>query len=296
MSGDEIIAFIEDSFGAFQQRQAAPSWQWGRANLEAAVTDLARHQLIKDDGTGRYELAPLGQLAGESGTDIVSIIRLVSALSMPFVGLDDATLIALAQITTELDMLYLPLNKTSKNKEPQRWLGGLQQEGVATRLLQIGAREASAVTLRAKKAAACLLWMSGLSRQEIEMRLMQHMLDNVAAGAVDQVRSRTVDLLPVVVAVAEIMRDVDLADRQSDLMLRLELGLSSDLLGIARVCRGRLTRAEYLRLHTVGLGTIDAVAKATVEDLAKRLGGNKARASTVLELVRTISQAASPAA
>ena len=296
MSGDEIIAFIEDSFGAFQQRQAAPSWQWGRANLEAAVTDLARHQLIKDDGTGRYELAPLGRLAGESGTDIVSIIRLVSALSMPFVGLDDATLIALTQITTEVDKTYLPLNKTSKNKEPQRWLGGLQQEGVATRLLQIGAREASAVTLRAKKAAACLLWMSGLSRQEIEMRLMQHMRENVAAGAVDQVRSRTIDLLPVVVAVAEIVRDIDLADRQSDLMLRLELGLPSDLLGIARVCRGRLTRAEYLRLHAVSLGTVNALAKASVEDLTKRLGGNKARAGTVLELVRAASQAASEAA
>ena len=121
-------------------------------------------------------------------------------------------------------------------------------------------------------------------------------LTYLAAGAVDQVRSRTVDLLPVVVAVAEIMRDIDLADRQSDLMLRLELGLPFDLLGIARVCRGRLTRAEYLRLHAVGLGTVDAVAKASVEDLAKHLRGNKARASTVMELVRTISQAASQAA
>jgi hypothetical protein len=92
------------------------------------------------------------------------------------------------------------------------------------------------------------------------------------------------------------MRDIDLADRQSDLMLRLELGLPSDLLGIARVCRGRLTRAEYLRLHAVGLGTVNAVAKASVEDLTKRLGGNKARASTVLELVRAASQAASEAA
>jgi ATP-dependent DNA helicase len=130
MSGGEIIAFIEDSFGAFQQQQAAPSWQWGRANLEAAVTDLARHQLIEHDGAGRYELAPLGRLAGESGIDVLSIIRLVDTLRMPFVGLNDATLISLTQITTELDEIYLPLNKKSKNKEPHSWLGGLQQEGV----------------------------------------------------------------------------------------------------------------------------------------------------------------------
>ena len=123
------------------------------------------------------------------------------------------------------------------------------------------------------------------------MRLMQHMRENVAAGAVDQVRSRTIDLLPVVVAVAEIVRDIDLADRQTDLMLRLERGIPSDLLGIARVCRGRLTRAEYLRLHAVGLGTADAVAKASVEELTKQLGGDEARASTVLELVRATSNA-----
>ena len=50
---------------------------------------------------------------------------------------------------------------------------------------------------------ACLLWMSGRSRQDIEMTLTQHMCETVAAGAVNQVRSRTIDLLPVVISVAE---------------------------------------------------------------------------------------------
>jgi hypothetical protein len=38
------------------------------------------------------------------------------------------------------------------------------------------------------------------------------------------VRSRTIDLLPVVIPVVEIVRNFDLAERQDDLMLRLELG------------------------------------------------------------------------
>jgi helicase len=63
------------------------------------------------------------------------------------------------------------------------------------------------MSFRAKKATACLLWMGSRSRQEIEMHLMQHMRENAAAGAVNQVRSRTIDLLPVVVSVAEILRD-----------------------------------------------------------------------------------------
>lgn len=296
MTGEEIVAFIEDSFGAFQQRQAAPSWQWGKEKLEAAVADLARHQLIEDDRASRYALGPLGRLAGESGTDVVSIIRLVDALRMPFVGLDDATLIALTQITTELDEIYLPFNKRSKNKEPQRWVGGLQHEGVATRLLQVGAPDGPAVTLRAKKAAACLLWMSGRSRQDIEMQLMQHMRENVAAGAVDQVRSRTIDLLPVVIAVAEIVRDADLTDRETDLLLRLELGITPDLLGVARLYRGRLTRVEYLRLRAAGLGTVDALANASSDALPEQLAGDEARANTILDLVRAANDKASPAA
>jgi helicase len=280
MTADEIVAFIEDSFGAFQQRQVAPAWEWG-PNLGTAVADLARHALIEDDGAGRFTLAPLGRLAGESGTDVVSMIRLVEALRNPTVGIDDATLIALAQLTTELDVIYLPINKKSKNREPMRWLGDLQRLGVATGILRIGAREVHTPTLRGKKAMACLLWMSGRSRGEIERTLTQHMLENVAAGAVNQVRSRTLDLLPVVISVAEIIRDVDMAQRQDHLMLRLDLGIPASLLPIARVFRGRLTRTEYLSLAAEGLETVTAVADIPREELAKRLSGDEERAKAV---------------
>jgi helicase len=265
MSAEDIVAFIEQSFGAFQQRQISPSWEWS-ADLESAIEELARHDLITNDGAGCYVLGPLGKLAGESGTNVTSIIRLVEALRFDFV--------------------YLPLNRTSKQREPQTWLGGLQREGVATRLLAVGARDVYAPTLRAKKAAACLLWMSGQTRQRIETTLMQHMRDNVAAGAINQVRSRTTDLLPVVIATAEILRDVDLADRQTDLVLRLELGIPTDLLPLARACRGQLTRVEYLRLHANGLGTLDAVSQTKLNDLAEQLGGNKVRAKRLREAVR----------
>jgi helicase len=187
-------------------------------------------------------------------------------------------------VTTELDDTYLPINKKSKSREPMRWLGGLQQQGVATRMLQIDAREVHTATLRAKKAMACLLWMRGQSREQIETTLTQHMRENVAAGAVTQVRSRTQDLLPVAISVAEILRDVDLAERQDDLMLRLELGIPADLLPVARLCRGRLTRAEYLRLRATGLGTVEALADVKIEDLAERLGGDGQRAKAVREL------------
>src|SRR5262249_39349026 len=98
----------------------------------------------------------------------------------------------------------------------------------------------------------------------------------------EQVRSRTVDLLPVVISVAEILRDVDLADQQAELMLRLDLGIPRDLVGLARLCRGRLTRAEYLRLRTAGLGTLDALSNMKADHLAEHLGGREARSNTVI--------------
>lgn len=52
------------------------------------------------------------------------------------------------------------------------------------------------------------------------------------------------------------------------MILRLELGIPQDLLGIARLCRGRLTRVEYLRVRAAGLGTPDALAKASLDLLA----------------------------
>jgi helicase len=286
MMADEIVAFIEDSFGAFEQRQAMPAWRWDESKLYRAVADLAQHKLIEDHQADRYSLAPLGRLAGESGTNVTSVIRVVAAVENAWIELSDALLVSVAQLTTELEDVFLPLNKSSKHKEPLQWLGSLQREGVPPAVFHIDMRDGHAATSRAKKAAACLLWMSGRSRREIEMILMQFHRDKAAAGAVNQVRSRTIDLLPVVVRVAEIVREVDLSQRQADLMLRLDFGIPADALEIARICSTRLSRTEYLRLQRAGLATLDSLGDAKIEDIAQHLSEDKVRAKVVRELIR----------
>ena len=102
------------------------------------------------------------------------------------------------------------------------------------------------------------------------MTLTQHMLrDRRRRRRGTRRVSRTIDLLPVVISVAEIIRDVDMAARQDDLMLRLDLGIPADLLSIARVFCGHLTRTEYLSLRAEGLDTVTAVADIPLEELAK---------------------------
>src|SRR5262249_48736960 len=65
MSADDIIAFLEGSFGAYQQMQAAQSWTWDRAALTEALASLQSHKLVEQAGADGYHLTPLGRLAGE---------------------------------------------------------------------------------------------------------------------------------------------------------------------------------------------------------------------------------------
>jgi helicase len=91
-------------------------------------------------------------------------------------------------------------------------------------------------TLRAKKAAACLLWISEMAMSNIEKMLTQFggAFDG-AAGPVRAVASRTCDLLPAVVRIATILHPgLELTDRFEKLLTRLEVGVHAGVVEIAR--------------------------------------------------------------
>ena len=44
MLPNDIIAFLEESFGAFLQKQRTPIWAWDRRSLQEALSDLQRHK------------------------------------------------------------------------------------------------------------------------------------------------------------------------------------------------------------------------------------------------------------
>lgn len=120
MTAGDLVAFLEGSFGAFQQRQRGGVWRWTEQALAGYITELARHGLILADAEQHYELTPLGRLAGESGIAVESVLRVVGVLRhLPPVALDDYTLVALTQLTEELDDVYFPLNKKSERRSPR---------------------------------------------------------------------------------------------------------------------------------------------------------------------------------
>jgi helicase len=273
MTGEDVVQFLESSFGAFQEAQRADGWRWDAASLTAALQELARHRMIEEGQGGRYTVTPLGRLAGESAIEIESVIRVVDCLTSLHPGeISDPTLLAVAQATTELDAVHFPINKRSTQKEPQTWANELRQQGVAPTALmnlQRNVTDHVRATLRAKKAVACLYYVSNTEMGEIE-RVMTRFGGSFdgAAGPIRSVASRTSDVLPLVARVAELLHTgLDLADRIGRLVIRLEHGIAPENIELARDAGRDLGRGDYRRLSAAGLTAAEPIERASDDEV-----------------------------
>jgi helicase len=268
MAGEEVVGFLESSFGAFQEAQRAGGWKWDASSLNNALQELAQHRMIERGQDGLYTVTPLGRLAGESAAEVESVIRIVDCIgAVQPADITDPVLIVAAQSTAELDGVHFPINKKSTQKEPQTWIGELQRQGVAQAALWSLQRHVSnqvTATLRAKKAVACLYYVSGTAMSEIERVVTQFggSFDG-AAGPIRSVGSRTCDVLPMVARVAELLHSgLDLSTRIGRLVIRLEYGVASEAVDIARHAGRDLGRGDYRRLVEAGLASAEAIDSA----------------------------------
>jgi helicase len=292
VTSDDVVDFLDASFGAFQAKQRNGAWTWSRSDLLNALNDLEQHQLVETDETGTYRLLPLGRLAGESAVEVGSIIRLVEALRyLTPEEITDPALISASQATVELDQLPFPLNKKSTQKEPQLWPNELRRQGVASRLLGAFARfvrEGHEPTLRAKKAVACLLFISGRAMTEIEHILTQFggRADG-AAGPIRSVAARTCDVLPTAARVAEIIHPaLDLSERVARLAIRLTLGIPGTAVDLAREAGSELLRGDYCRLAAAGLTEASSIDKADDEQVLQCIDHDKRKLGVVRQAAR----------
>lgn len=286
---EDIISFLEQSFGAFQEKARRAGWEWDEAAVRSALDELESHELVAlaDDGT--YHPTELGRLAGESGIEVESMVRLVAALRpLDASQLNDAALVTAAQMTEELDDVIFPLNKKSTRKEPFHWPNMLSRWAPVqlVRSLTFRVRNRFTATLRAKRALACLLWMSSQPRTVIEQAVIQFGGARTAAGPIQAVASRTCDVLQVVARTAEILHPgTDLTEQTDALLVCLEIGLPKELAPLGLAVGRTLNRGEYLQLLTAGLGTPEALHSADDEVLEQVLGS----APRVQQLRRDVS-------
>ena len=249
MSPPELLSFLEESFAAWQHRQAG-GILWSSDQLARLLEELERFDLVAAEAHGQLQLQPLGRLAGEAGVAIETILRLVDGARQVGPAPSAAALISLVQLTIELDEVYMPVNARGFRKESASWFGTLQRENVPGLLLMAMQRRGGNVDVvrRAKRAVGCLLWMSGLPRADIEAVLMRHVRENTVAGAVQGAVGRTIDLLPTAVRVVELIHGSDLEEQLDELLLRLQFGVSVDATALVRAFGDRLTRPQYQAL------------------------------------------------
>ncbi|MBB3148571.1 replicative superfamily II helicase [Phyllobacterium trifolii] len=286
MTAEEIATFLESSLGAFQQVLRNGKWNWSHNDLLRAVGLLARNGLIEAHEDGRYELTPLGRLAGESGTEVVSIIRLVECLRpLRADQITDPALIAAVQVTHELCQIYVPMNKKTP-KEGQSWTAELSIQSVPHHVLRCMARdinEQHEEAARLKRAVAPLAFVSGAEISEIERLLARHGggFDG-AAGPVRSIAARTCDVLGTAARVAELLHpDLQLGDRVERLNLRLSLGITGAAVDLARFAGNELTRGDYLRLTASGLSLCDDIVAAVDDALLACLDEDAGRLAIV---------------
>lgn len=219
--------------------------------------------------------------------EVETVVRLVDAFRR--VGpeqINDPALIAATQLTVELDNIYFPVNKKGAAKEAQTWTSEVRLQGVPQGIVHaLGLRvsETAQVARRAKKAAACLLWISDLPMSDIENRLTKHggRFDG-AAGPVMGARARTCDLLPTVCRVAEMVHPgLDLGARAERLLTRLEVGVPPSAVDLATHAGSRLSRGDYRGLLEAGVCSVDAVEKCPDEELLRLLSGSRPKLAAV---------------
>lgn len=286
-SGDQIVSFLEASFGAFIAARQRDGWRWSRTDLFNALADLERHGLVSAGADGLYKLTPLGRVSGESATEVDSVVRLVAALSgLPIEDLTDPALLTAVQNTVELDDVLIPMNKTSKHREPQTWFGHLRQQAISPRIVRsIENRPAEEMspTARAKKAVACLFYIGGTAMSDIERAISQHGGGfGGSAGPIRSVAARTSDLLPVAARIAEILNPgLDLSSRVARLTIRLTYGVPSAAVDIAREAGNALQRGDYCSLAELKLASIDALDAASDDVLLRAIGNDREKVAAL---------------
>lgn len=296
ISAEDINEFLEASFGAFQQTQASQSWQWSRSQIIEAIQSLLTHGLVEQNENGFYCLTALGQLTGQAGVEVESIIRIINALA----GLDpdsihEPTLLTAVQLTVELDQMLFPINRRSTNKEPLFWRQELQRQNVPSSLLNNLAQNtviSHQATLRAKKAIACLFFVTQRSISDIEAVLTQFGgSPGGAAGAIRDIAARTSDLLPTVSQIASILHpSLDLEERVERLLIRLSIGLPPACVDLAKQIGNQLTRGDYLQLVRANLCGIEAIESSSDSALLICLSNDHEKLEVLRQAVKSYYQ------
>jgi helicase len=275
ISEDQVLGFLDGSFAAFTAREGARP-QWDPQSLRDGFSQLVDARLVSSVGRNGYQLTALGRFAGQSGTHVDSILRLVRALRGLPANLNSSALVAVAQLTLEMDSMHMPGNARAVNTEVPRWPRLLAQQAVPRQLIDSlthTVADRKLALARTKRAAAAIMWANAVGMQDIEAQLTQHMPTKNISGPVLSTVDRTRDMLPAVAAVMQELHgdafNGAIIDRT---LIRLEFGVDPGLIELVQAVSGLLTRVQLLGLSRAGIRTPNDVVSREDTDLAALVG------------------------
>jgi helicase len=268
----ELLTLLENSFAVWQRIDRGGNG-WDHDALQRDLQALLAAGLLDIEPTGLLTVTELGRFAGESGLEVRSVTQVSSLLRFVQARpLSDTDLVVIAQVTVELDNVYLPLH-TKSRQEQARWPQTLAYLGVQPNLLQGLHVGGGSPVARAKRAAASIRFASRTPLANVEQELMQHLRDRSAAGPIRAVAGRTRDVIEAVATICRVRGVAFANDQDIDMLgIRLEIGLPKELAELGMLAGNTLTRANYLDLLDSGLSTPDGIRAADIEQLKTVIG------------------------
>jgi helicase len=235
---------------------------------------------------------PGGNLTGVAGfTDEVAGKRQVPPAGFGLRVIAATTTLAMGVNTPASSVIIAGLDHRAA--EPQVWPNELRGQGVPGGVLgalQRGVADLLQATLRAKKAVACLLFVSGRPMNEIEGIVTQFGGGfGGAAGPIRSVSARTCDLMPVAARVAEILHPtLDLGDRVSRLAVRLTHGVPAAAVDLAKLGGADLLRGDYRRLAEARLCEPEQIEAATDGQILACVDMDRRKLALIRDLAKRI--------
>lgn len=287
---EDIIRFLEGSFGAYCQEKKHGSFSYRQEQLQEALADLERHKLITQGDGNRVQLTELGMIAGESAVSIKSFVRFIDCIQRTDAGsLSDPDLIAIAQTSEELDQVNIRVHGRS-TKENATWLQELARIGVQQsiiRAMDYEAREGKVLAGRRKKAVAALGYISEMKLEQIEELLSKHVPEKNFAGAIRGVSDRTCDVLPTVGQIIEYLNpSVAISDRVEKLITRLAIGVHANMVFLANELGSKISRGDYQELMLAGYTSFNAIENAKDEELLPFVGNDLIKLTSIRDAVQ----------
>lgn len=272
-----------------------------RGDIREALGFLEGQGFITRGAEGRIEPTASGLVCGREALSVESAARALAAADRVIGAgepLDEKALIVIAQITSELDGVIIPVG----GRDAELWPTILSDKLLADRptLRDVVLKSPPEVLpARAKRAFAISRWLQGEAIERIEREvtafLAEGKREDPIAGTIRQAATRTGHVLRAIAKLIALRYPAHaeaLKDQVGSLRPRLEYGVGKAAAELASHRLG-LTRGEVRHLFQIGITALDRLRETLeVEDAEVMAVFGSQRAHQVLAEIRRLGHRA----